>query len=81
MQSYIRKIKRGNIMPVFNIATAVFDFYRKAKNTGQYLLIGRSPYGNTNSIGKGPGLSYFRLKEIQKEGKEAMQNREKYLKK
>lgn len=80
MQSLRRKMKRGHIMTVFNIQTAMFDFYRRAKNTGLYLRIPADlAHGNTNSFGRGPGISILQLRKMQKEGSEALETRSKYM--
>lgn len=79
-QSFTRKMKRGHLVPVFNILTAQFDFYRKAKNSGLYLLVGHNPYGNINSVGRGPGYTTHEINQMKKKENEAMKNR-KFLKK
>ena len=62
-QSFRRKLKRGNLVAVWNPTLNQYDFFRRAKNSGRYLLT--HPFANNG--GKGPGIHYKSIVKIQKE--------------
>ena len=37
-QSFKRQLKRGNLVAIWNPTLKQYDFFRRAKNTGRYLL-------------------------------------------
>jgi len=52
-QSFTRKLKRGNLVAVWNSTFNQYDFFAKIKSSGKYGLT-RNPFGNTNGT-PGPG--------------------------
>lgn len=65
-QSFTRKIKRENLIPIWNKATFSFDFYKKIKSSGLYAITG-NPYGD--SPVRGPGISYESVMKLQEKSK------------
>lgn len=74
-QSFSRKIKRGILIPVWNDTFKTFDFFRKVKKSGRYLLT-QHPFGNiaVNSH-PGPGHHYNTIRKWKKEGALSVANK------
>ncbi len=76
-QSFTRKIKRQNLIPVWNKATFTFDFYKRIKSSGMYAIT-PNPYGNYPV--KGPGITYERVLALQKNSEYTPEEKKHYEK-
>ena len=62
-QSFTRKLKRGNLVAIWNPTFKRYDFFRKAKNSGRFLVT--HPF--VHNSGVGPGLHKESINAIQRE--------------
>lgn len=62
-QSFKRQLKRGNLVAIWNPTLRQYDFFRRAKNTGRYLLT----HAFNRNGGTGPGLHIKSIIKLQRE--------------
>ena len=77
-QSFTRKIKRLNLVPVWNKVTFRFDFYKRIKSLGMYALT-PNPYSN-NPVITGKYFTYERLLALQKNSEYTPEEKKHYEK-
>ena len=77
-QSFTRKIKRMNLIPVWNKTTFNFDFYKRIKSSGMYAIT-PNPY-STNPAITGRYFTYEKVLALQRNSEYTPEEKKNYEK-